>query len=51
MKEVRERLHEDVELLNAEILKDSWELAQQKRKLNDRNLTKAAQKETMEARQ
>ena len=51
MKEIRERLHEDVELLNGEILKDSWELAQQKRKLNDRNLTKAAQKETMEARQ
>ena len=50
-KEIRDALHEDVETLNAEILKDQWTLAQQRRKLNDKALTKNAQKETMEARQ
>ena len=51
MKEERERLHEDVEILNAEILKRAWEKDQQTRKLNDRNLTKKAQAETNQARQ
>ena len=51
LKEARDRLHEDVELLNGEILKDSWTLDQEKRKLNDRNLTKKAIAEMNQARQ
>ena len=51
MKEERDRLHEDVDLLNDEILKKSWTKDVQTRKLNDRNLTKKAQAETMQARQ
>ena len=50
LKEDRERLHGDVEVLNESILKSTWILDQQKRKLNDRNLTKKAQAETMQAR-
>lgn len=46
MKEERECLHEDVDLLNTEILKHSWTKDVQTRKLNDRNLTKKAQAET-----
>ena len=42
LKEERDRLHEDVDILNDQILKDSWTLDKQKRKLNDRNLTKKA---------
>ena len=51
MKEVRDRLHEDVDILNNEILADSWTKDVQTRKLNDRNLTKKAVAETMQARQ
>ena len=51
MKEEREALHEDVDLLNKEILKHSWTKDVQTRKLNDRNLTKKAQAETNQARQ
>ena len=51
LKEERDRLHEDVDILNDQILKDSWTKDQQTRKLNDRNLTKKAQAETMQARQ
>ena len=51
MKEERDRLHEDVDILNDEILKKSWTKDVQTRKLNDRNLTKKAQAETMQARQ
>jgi len=42
MKEERDQLHEDVELLNDDILKKSWVKDVQTRKLNDRNLTKKA---------
>ena len=49
LKEERDRLHEDVEILNKEVLADSWTLDKQKRKLNDRNLTKKAQAEAMQA--
>lgn len=51
LKEERDRLHEDIEHLNDEILKNAWILDKLKRKLNDRNLTKKAQAETMQARQ
>ena len=51
MKEERDRLHEDVDILNDEILKKSWTKDVQTRKLHDRNLTKKAQAETMQARQ
>lgn len=50
LREQRERLHEDVELLNGDILNLSWTKSQQLRKFNDRNLTKKAQAETMQAR-
>ena len=51
MKEDRDRLHEDVDILNNEILANSWTKDVQTRKLNDRNLTKKAVAETMQARQ
>ena len=51
MEEERDRLHEDVDILNNEILADSWTKDVQTRKLNDRNLTKKAVAETMQARQ
>ena len=51
MKEDRDRLHEDVDILNNEILAHSWTKDVQTRKLNDRNLTKKAVAETMQARQ
>ena len=43
LREERDRLHEDVEILNKEILADSWTESQQKLKLNNRHLTKDAQ--------
>ena len=51
LKEERDRLHGDVDELNEQTLKDSWTKDVQTRKLNDRNLTKKAQAETMQARQ
>ena len=51
LKEQRERLHEDVEILNTKILADSWTKDVETRKKDDRNLTKRAQAETMQARQ
>ena len=51
MKEDRDRLHEDVDILNNEILANSWTKDVQTRKLNDRNLTKKAVAETIQARQ
>lgn len=51
LKAERDRLKEDVDILNNQILTDSWTKDQQTRKLNDRNLTKKAQAETMQARQ
>ena len=47
LKEQRERLHEDVEILNTKILADSWTKDVETRKKDDRNLTKRAQAETM----
>ena len=40
MKEERDRLHEDVDLLNDEILKKSWTKDVQTRKLHDRKSPK-----------
>ena len=39
----RDRLHEDVEILNKEIFDLSWVKDKETRRLNDRNLTKKAQ--------
>lgn len=44
-------MHEDVDILNKEIFDHSWKKDQQTRKLHDRNLTKKAVAETMQARQ
>ena len=51
LKEIRDNLALDVEELNDLTLKMSWTKNVQTRKLNDRQLTKKAQAETMEARQ
>ena len=51
MQITRDRLHEDVEILNKEVLALSWTKDKEQRRLNDRNLTKKAQQETNQARQ
>ena len=51
MKEERDRLHEDVDILNKDIFDNCWEKDKQTRKLHDRNLTKKAIAEKMQAAQ